>query len=84
MSGSIAKTDRLSLGWWPAGLLALVLSSSAWALDLDQEIRRQDADSAQILNTLGRGKRPNQETSKETDKNVKIEMIRAAERSREG
>lgn len=46
--------DRRSWGWWWAGLLTLMLSYQAGALDLDQEIRRKENVSGEITNTLGR------------------------------
>jgi hypothetical protein len=81
----IIKQDRM--GWLPVGVLALslaLISSSAFALDIDQEMARQNADSAQVINTLGRHKAPNQETSKETDKAVKVEMLPSSSASAKG
>ncbi|MGE3683695.1 MAG: hypothetical protein AB7G93_18380 [Bdellovibrionales bacterium] len=60
MIGTLAMDGR-RLGWMSAGMLALwLLSSSAWALDLDQrtervdrEIARLETESAQIQSTLG-------------------------------
>jgi hypothetical protein len=46
------RTDRRVLGWLAVGLLSLVLSSSAWALDLDGSIQQQETDAAQIMSTL--------------------------------
>lgn len=61
------KQDRL--GWLPAGVLALsfaLISSSAFALSpshTDHEMAQKDADSAQILSTLGRSKRAHSDLS---------------------
>ncbi len=55
MSGTYAELKNgRKLGWLSAGVLMLVLSQAAWALDLDSEISRQNAESAQIVGTLGR------------------------------
>jgi hypothetical protein len=77
MSKSDKTSDRRKLGWLAAGMLSLLLSSSAWGLDLDHEIVRQETDSAQILNTLGRDKSVNQATSTETNSKVQVKLLRA-------
>ena len=77
------KSNRRKLGWLAAGMLCL-LSSSAWALDLDREIHRQNGDSAQILSTLGRSKGVNVKTSKDTDRKVQVQMIKAPKARRKG
>jgi hypothetical protein len=81
---TIGMGEQDRLGWWPAGVLALslVFSSSAWALDLDREIQRQGAEASQVLGSLGHDRRPNQTTSKETDKLIQVELRPAATSSR--
>ena len=54
MSRTKTKTDRLSVGWWVAGMLAISLSLPAGALDLNREIGRHDQTSSEIGPTLGR------------------------------
>jgi hypothetical protein len=76
------KTDRRVLGWMTVGLLSLVLSSSAWALDLDHAIAQQNQDSTQIVKTLGRGKKVNTHTSRRTKKKVYVVMIKAPKRTK--
>ena len=71
------RTDRRVLGWMTVGLLSLVLSSSAWALDLDHAIAQQNQDCSQIAKTLGRGKKVNQQTSRRTKKKVYIVLVKA-------
>ena len=71
------KTDRRRLGWLAAGMLSFLLSSPAWALDLDQSIRLQESDSAQILQTLGHGQRVNHTTSRSTKKKVRLVLLRS-------
>ena len=73
----IERIKQGRMGWLPVGVLALslaLISSSAFALDIEQEIARQNADSAQLVNTLGRHKGANAATSESTDKAVKVEM----------
>ena len=65
------------LGLVAVGLLSIILSSSAWALDLDQSIQQQSADAAQVMQTLGRGQRPNQHTSRKTKKKVYVMLMKA-------
>jgi len=77
MSKSQKQNGRRKLGWLVAGMLSLLLSSSAWGLDLDHEISRQESDAAQILNTLGRDKSVNSKTSADTDSKVHVKLIRA-------
>jgi hypothetical protein len=54
MSTLLKQTDR-RLGWLAAGMLFFLLSSGAWALEVDPSftIARQDADSTEIMATLG-------------------------------
>lgn len=82
MVGTLKEGRKL--GWLPAAMLALfMLSSSAWALDIDEELERQNAESSQILNTLGRdrGQSPTGEginaRSKRQADEVKVELIPA-------
>jgi hypothetical protein len=71
------KCRRGMLGWLAVSTaLSLIFSSQALlALDLDREISKQNADSAQILSTLGRSKRPNAKTSKDTNRKVMVKLI---------
>jgi hypothetical protein len=62
------------LGWFLAGML--FLSSQAWGLDLENVIAKNEADSAQILSTLGRDKAANAATSKSTNKMVRVTLIK--------
>ena len=51
--GRTRTADRWKLGWFGlAGTLALLLSSPVRALNLDDEVRRHEADAAQIRGTL--------------------------------
>lgn len=68
------KTDRRKLGWLAAGMLALVLSSPAWALDLDQEIARQEVTTVQIQETIGQRIAAN--TSNDTHSQVNLTLIK--------
>ena len=70
------STDRRKLGWVAAGMLFFFLSTSAWALDLDQSIQRENAEAAQVVKTLGRTERPNQHTSRFTKKKVYVHLFR--------
>lgn len=65
---------RQGLGWFLAA--TLVLSSQAWALDHDRVIERAEADSAQILQTLGRDKSVNSATSTKTRKLVQVTLFK--------
>lgn len=65
------------LGWLAAGMLSFFLTAHTWALDLDHEIARQDSTAAQIMSTLGRDKKPNVATSKKTNKEVQVRLIKS-------
>ena len=73
------KSRRGMLGWLAVSTaLSLVFSSQALlALDLDREIFKQNAVSAQILGTLGRDKVANMATSRDTDRKVSVKLLRA-------
>ncbi|MGE3388338.1 MAG: hypothetical protein AB7K41_16555 [Bdellovibrionales bacterium] len=83
MSGN--QVDSRRQGWWlvtSMGVAALLLlsTSQSWALDLDREIARREADAAQIQTTLGRPKKlakaqelPSLEVDDEDD--YKIEVL---------
>jgi len=75
------SNEGRKLGWLSAGVLTIVfmLSSSAWALNVEQEILRQEAESAQILNTLGRDrqKHPGAKFHKDSDDEVKVQLLPA-------
>jgi hypothetical protein len=84
----ILSSEQVKLGWGRVCGLAFSLfvvamvGSVGWAdstsaADMDREIQRQEADAAQIVNTLGRGRGVNQNTSSSTDKAFKVEMVRA-------
>lgn len=62
------------LGWFLAGML--FISSQAWGLDLENVIAKNEADSAQILSTLGRDKTANAATSKSTSKMVRVKLVK--------
>ncbi|MGZ6480463.1 MAG: hypothetical protein ACXWQE_14230, partial [Bdellovibrionales bacterium] len=70
------------LGWMTGGLLSLVLSSSAWALDLDRSIAQQNQDATQIVKTLGRGKKVNSHTTRRTKKKVYVVLFKAHPRKK--
>lgn len=73
------------LGWLlSAGMLSLSLGTSAWALDQDQKLAQLESDSAQILSTLGRDRRPNQATSKKTDKQVQVKLLKSTKGRKRG
>ena len=55
-------------------MLALVLSSPAWALDLDQEIARQEVTTVQIVDTIGHPAAAS--ASSETHSQVKLTLIK--------
>lgn len=76
------RADGRVLGWMTVGLLSLVLSSSAWALDLDRSIAQQNQDSSQIVKTLGRGKKVNQETTRRTKKKVYVILFKSKSRKK--
>ena len=71
------RTDRRVLGWMTVGLLSLVLSSSAWALDLDGSIAKQEADATQIMSTLAHHHHtaPNRHTTRKIKKKKVYVMI---------
>lgn len=71
---SKVKTSGKGLGWFLTGML--MLSSQAWGLDLDHVIAQNEADSAQILSTLGRDKSANAATSKKTHKLVQVKLLK--------
>ena len=81
---TLKKSDGRRLGWWTVGLLSVMLSSSAWALDLDHEIQAREDAAAQVLSTLGRDKQVNQQTSEDTDAKVQVQMIRAPKARKRG
>jgi len=68
-------SGKQGLGWFSAGMLCLLLSSPAWGLDLDHEIAQAEADSAQILSTLGRHKKAASATSTKSSREVQVKMI---------
>jgi|GEM_PF-5990165 len=72
MSG--LTSGKQGLGWFLAGML--LLSSQAWGLDLDHAIAQNEADSAQILGTLGRDKSANATTSRQTKKLVHVRLLK--------
>ncbi len=74
MSRMYPRCDQRVLGWLTAGMLSLMLSSTAWGLDLDHEISKAEGASAQILGTLGRGKTVNAATTADTDAKVQIQL----------
>jgi len=67
-----------SMGWWTVCLLFLMVSSQVWALDFDRSIERQESDSAQILQGLGRDRVGGTTSSPETRKLVQVQLIRKA------
>lgn len=71
------RSDRRELGWLTAGLLSFLLSTPAWALDLDQSIASQEQGAAHIIKTIGHGKKPNQHTSRKTKKKVYVMLFKA-------
>jgi hypothetical protein len=78
----IRMREQDRLGWWLAGVLALSIafSSSAWALDLDREIARQDVEASEVLSTLGHEHRPHKdsETGKRATKDessMRVQLI---------
>ncbi len=71
---SKVKTSGKGLGWFLTAML--MLSSQAWGLDLDHVIAQNEADSAQILSTLGRDKGANAATSKKTHKLVQVKLLK--------
>jgi hypothetical protein len=80
-------SNRRKLGWLAAvtGLsIVLSYSSLTWALDLDREIFRQNVDSAQILSTLGRDKRVNAKTSRDTERKMQVQLVRKSKSRRRG
>jgi hypothetical protein len=72
------ETDR-RLGWLAAGLLFLI-SSSAWALDLNREIQSRNLDSVQLASTLGHGLRVNEHTSNSTARQVHVAFFKRYKR----
>lgn len=60
------------LGWFTASLLFLVLSVPAWGLDIDLEIAKHNSETAQILGTLGRDRRPQQFHRENDGMNVQL------------
>ena len=64
------------LGWWVVGLLSMLISLPAWALDLDQTIQQKDSDAQQILQTLGQGKKPDSQTTYKTKKKVYVILLK--------
>lgn len=72
----MVRTDGRSMGWAVMIMLLFTLSSSAWALDFDQSIQRQESDNAQILNSLGRDRDGSASVSNETRRTVKLQLIR--------
>lgn len=81
------SSNRRMLGWLAAvtGLsIVLMCSSLTWALDLDREISHKNSDSAQILSTLGRDKRVNAKTSKDTDRKMQVQLVRKSKARRRG
>jgi hypothetical protein len=77
---------RKALGYATVGKLlvtaslsaSFVLSSAAWALDLDQAISQQNSAASQIVKTLGRDKKPNSQTRRHTKKKVYVVLIKRA------
>ena len=65
---------RQGLGWFLAAML--MISSQAWGLDHDRVIAQAEADSAQILMTLGRDKGFNSATSRQTKKLVQVKLLK--------
>lgn len=47
--GMKSLANSRKLGWLSASVLALVLSSSAWALDFDREIARQERSTVVLV-----------------------------------
>lgn len=47
--GMKSLANSRKLGWLSASVLALVLSSSAWALDFDREIERQERSTVVLV-----------------------------------
>jgi hypothetical protein len=54
-------------------MLSFVLSSPAWALDLDQAIAQQDVVTVQLVDTLGH--KVNSRTTKDTKKKMKVVLF---------
>ena len=80
------STGRRVLGCATVWLLSLVIANSAWALDLDQSladsIQQKNSDSAQIMKTLGRGKKVNEHTTRRTKKKVYVVLFKAHARKK--
>lgn len=52
--GMKSLANSRKLGWLSASVLALVLSSSAWALDFDREIARQERSTVVLVASADR------------------------------
>lgn len=77
---SKSQGDRRKLGWLAAGLLFTVLSSPAWGLDLDREIAQNEADSAQIMSTLGRSAASVSHSETKSDRKLQVKLIKRVKR----
>ena len=76
MNAKNTQSNKRMLGWFLALVMPLtMLSSSAWALDLDHEVSRQEAEAAQVLSTLGRGRAVSAATSADTEARVKVQLL---------
>jgi hypothetical protein len=76
MTNQSKKTDSRKLGWLAAGMLSFILSSPAWALDLDQEIARAESQTPTVSYTLSHGQHQVDHASKDTKKKLKLSLIR--------
>jgi len=84
-----SSTSKQDMGWLPAGMLVLLIAlvTSAPAMgssltgdpirNLNKSIAQNEADSAQILKTLGRDKAPDSATSADTRKKLRVQLIPA-------
>ena len=57
------------------GLVGVLISSSAWALDLDQEIQKQQQVIEDVVPTLGHGVKPQSPDNVGSD-SLKVQLVR--------
>lgn len=69
-----SQADSRNMGWLLAGLLALAFSSSAWALDFDKEISRQERTVVVVLTAEERAQLLSKKT--EDDSSLSLRLVK--------
>lgn len=73
-----SQADSRNLGWLLAGVLTLVSSSSAWALDFDREIARQERMTVKVLTAEElRKARAEKADSVDPESNLSVTLVKA-------